>query len=97
MMRRPAPARAFTELNRAVMENHGRVTSELKRLVGHVASTTAGYRCCEAHTIRAAQASTAAAGWRRATGARASMSPERSPRPAARRPRSAAGATPPWR
>lgn len=55
MMRRPALARAFTELNRAVMDNHGRVTSELKRLVGHVASTTAGCRYCEAHTIRAAQ------------------------------------------
>ena len=55
MMRRPALARAFTELNRAVMENHGRVTSELKRLVGHIASTTAGCRYCEAHTIRAAQ------------------------------------------
>jgi uncharacterized peroxidase-related enzyme len=54
MMRRPAIARAFTELNRAVMDNHGRVTSELKRLVGHIASTTAGCRYCEAHTIRAA-------------------------------------------
>lgn len=28
MMRRPALARAFTELNRAAMENHGRVTSD---------------------------------------------------------------------
>jgi uncharacterized peroxidase-related enzyme len=55
MMRRPALARAFTELNRAVMENHGRVTSELKRLVGHVASRVAGCRYCEAHTIRAAE------------------------------------------
>ena len=55
MMRRPALARAFTELNRAVMDNRGRVTSELKRLVGHIASTTAGCRYCEAHTIRAAQ------------------------------------------
>jgi len=55
MMRRPAIARAFTDLNRAVMENHGRVTSELKRLVGHIASTTAGCRYCEAHTIRAAE------------------------------------------
>ncbi|KNZ30946.1 MAG: peroxidase [Methylibium sp. NZG] len=55
MMRRPALARAFTELNRAVMANHGRVTSELKRLIGHIASTTAGCRYCEAHTIRAAQ------------------------------------------
>jgi len=55
MMRRPALARAFTELNRAVMANEGRVTSELKRLIGHVASTAAGCRYCEAHTIRAAQ------------------------------------------
>ncbi len=54
MMRRPALARAFTELNRAAMENHGRVTSELKRLIGHVASRIAGCRYCEAHTIRAA-------------------------------------------
>jgi uncharacterized peroxidase-related enzyme len=54
MMRRPALARAFTDLNRAVMTNHGRVSSELKRLIGHVASTVAGCRYCEAHTIRAA-------------------------------------------
>jgi uncharacterized peroxidase-related enzyme len=55
MMRRPALARAFTELNRAVMSNEGRVTSELKRLIGHVASRAAGCRYCEAHTIRAAE------------------------------------------
>lgn len=54
MMRRPALARAFTALNRAVMDNQGRVGSELKRLVGHVASRVAGCRYCEAHTIRAA-------------------------------------------
>ena len=54
MMRRPAIARAFIELNRAVMANQGRVTSEFKRLVGHVASRVAGCRYCEAHTIRAA-------------------------------------------
>lgn len=62
MMRRPAIARAFTELNRAVMANEGRVTSELKRLVGHVASRVAGCRYCEAHTIRAAQRFGAAEG-----------------------------------
>jgi uncharacterized peroxidase-related enzyme len=55
MMRRPAIARAFTALNKAVMQNEGRVTSELKRLIGHIASTTAGCRYCEAHTIRAAE------------------------------------------
>ncbi len=54
MMRRPDLARAFTELNRAVMANQGAVGSELKRLVGHVASRVAGCRYCEAHTIRAA-------------------------------------------
>jgi uncharacterized peroxidase-related enzyme len=54
MMHRPALAHAFTALNKAVMENHGEVTSEFKRLIGHVASTTAGCRYCEAHTIRAA-------------------------------------------
>lgn len=54
MMRRPALARAFTELNRAVMANQGRVSSELKRLLGHIASRVAGCRYCEAHTIRAA-------------------------------------------
>lgn len=57
MMRRPPLARAFTELNRAVMADHGvgsRVGGELKRLLGHVASRVAGCRYCEAHTIRAA-------------------------------------------
>lgn len=56
MMRRPALARAFTELNRAVMASSGseRVTGELKRLLGHIASRVAGCRYCEAHTIRAA-------------------------------------------
>ncbi|MEE4361971.1 MAG: carboxymuconolactone decarboxylase family protein [Pseudomonadales bacterium] len=54
MQRRPAIARAFIELNKAVMENHGRVTSALKRLIGYVCSHAAGCRYCEAHTIRAA-------------------------------------------
>jgi uncharacterized peroxidase-related enzyme len=54
MMRRPALAQAFTALNRAVMAGEGRVTGELKRLIGHVASQAAGCRYCEAHTIRAA-------------------------------------------
>jgi len=54
MMHRSDIARAFTALNRAVMTNPGRVTGELKRLVGHVASTAAGCRYCQAHTIRAA-------------------------------------------
>lgn len=54
MMHRPQIAEAFRSLNTAVMENHGRVTSSLKRLVGYIASKTAGCMYCQAHTIRAA-------------------------------------------
>ncbi len=55
MQRRPEIAKAFTHLNRAVMENGGRVTSEQKRLIGHIASATSGCRYCEAHTVLAAK------------------------------------------
>ena len=55
MQRRPAIARAFVELNRAVMRNEGKVTSELKRLIGYMASLTAGCSYCQAHTALAAQ------------------------------------------
>ena len=55
MQRRPAIAKAFIQLNKAVMENRGRVTSDLKRLIGYIASQTAGCRYCQAHTIRAAE------------------------------------------
>jgi uncharacterized peroxidase-related enzyme len=54
MQRRPAIARAFIELNRAVMRNEGRLTSEQKRLIGLLASTTSGCRYCQAHTALAA-------------------------------------------
>ena len=37
------------------MDNQGRVTSELKRLIGYVSSHAAGCQYCQAHTIRAAQ------------------------------------------
>jgi uncharacterized peroxidase-related enzyme len=55
MQRRPAIATAFIQLNKAVMANEGRVTSALKRLIGYLASMTAGCRYCQAHTIRAAE------------------------------------------
>lgn len=61
MQRRPAIAKAFIQLNKAVMDNRGRVTSDLKRLIGYVASLTAGCRYCQAHTIRAAERYGAAA------------------------------------
>jgi alkylhydroperoxidase family enzyme len=37
------------------MENKGRVTSALKRLIGYISSNVAGCRYCQAHTIRAAE------------------------------------------
>ncbi|MCB2219737.1 MAG: carboxymuconolactone decarboxylase family protein [Bacteroidetes bacterium] len=55
MQIRPAIGKAFINLNKAVMANHGRVTSALKRLIGYMASFTAGCRYCQAHTIRAAE------------------------------------------
>lgn len=55
MQRRPAIARAFINLNKAVMANEGRLTPEQKRLIGYLASSVAGCRYCQAHTILAAQ------------------------------------------
>ena len=55
MQHRPAVATAFIELNKAVMANHGRVTSVLKRLIGYLSSHAAGCQYCQAHTILAAE------------------------------------------
>jgi len=55
MHHRPQIAYAFIEMNKAVMENHGRVTSALKRLVAYISSYTAGCKYCQAHAIRAAE------------------------------------------
>lgn len=55
MMHRPRIALAFQEMNKAVMENKGRVTSAQKRLIAYLSSMTAGCRYCEAHAIRAAE------------------------------------------
>ena len=55
MMHRPRIANAFVEMNQAVMENKGRVTSALKRLIAYLSSMTTGCRYCEAHAIRAAE------------------------------------------
>ncbi|GAA4017837.1 carboxymuconolactone decarboxylase family protein [Hymenobacter fastidiosus] len=54
MQHRPAVAAAFIGLNKAVMANHGRVTSALKRLIGYLSSHAAGCQYCQAHTILAA-------------------------------------------
>lgn len=55
MYHRPHIAYAFIELNKAVMENKGRVSSALKRMIGYISSMTAGCQYCQAHTIRAAE------------------------------------------
>ncbi|MFT6748719.1 MAG: putative peroxidase-related enzyme [Flavobacterium sp.] len=55
MQHRPEISKAFINLNKAVMENQGRVTSALKRMIGWVSSNAAGCRYCQAHTIRAAE------------------------------------------
>lgn len=55
MARRPAIARAFCDLNKAVMECHGAVTPEFKRLIGYVTSFVSGCRYCQAHTILASE------------------------------------------
>jgi uncharacterized peroxidase-related enzyme len=48
MQRRPAIARAFMDLNRAVLYE-GTVPEELKMLVSLIASQAAGCRYCQAH------------------------------------------------
>ena len=55
MFRRPAIAYAFINMNKAVMENKGNVTSDLKRFIGFISSNEAGCKYCQAHTIRAAE------------------------------------------
>lgn len=46
----PNIAKAFTALNVAVMECHGEVSGELKRLIGYMTSATSGCKYCQAHS-----------------------------------------------
>ncbi|MCF6279782.1 MAG: carboxymuconolactone decarboxylase family protein [Flavobacteriaceae bacterium] len=55
MQIRPEIARSFINMNMAVMENHGKVTSALKRMIAWVSSNATGCRYCQAHAIRAAE------------------------------------------
>ena len=61
MQHRPAISKAFINLNKAVMANEGRVTSDLKRMIAWVSSNATGCRYCQAHAIRAAERYGAAA------------------------------------
>ena len=55
MMHRPRIAKAFLEMNQAVMENKGSVTSSMKREIAYLSIMTTGCWYCEAHAIRAAK------------------------------------------
>ena len=55
MAHRPAIARAFTDLNIAVMTDTGAVTPEFKRLLGYVSSFASGCMYCQAHMILASE------------------------------------------
>ena len=55
MQKKPHLAQAFINLNKAVMDNAGSISSEFKRIIAYISSNTAGCRYCQAHTIRAAE------------------------------------------
>lgn len=55
MARRPEIARAFIDLNQAVMRCEGALTPEFKRIIAYVASFASGCRYCQAHTILASE------------------------------------------
>ena len=55
MSHRAPIARAFTDLNIAVMTDYGTVTPEFKRLVGYVSSFASGCMYCQAHMILASE------------------------------------------
>ncbi len=55
MAHRSPIARAFTDLNIAVMTDYGAVTPEFKRLLGYVSSFASGCLYCQAHMILASE------------------------------------------
>jgi uncharacterized peroxidase-related enzyme len=55
MQKKPHLAQAFININKAVMDNAGSISSEFKRIIAYISSNTAGCRYCQAHTIRAAE------------------------------------------
>ena len=55
MQIRPDIASACINLNKAVMDNNGKVSSALKRMIAWVSSNAAGCNYCQAHAIRAAE------------------------------------------
>jgi uncharacterized peroxidase-related enzyme len=55
MQRKPRLVEAFAQLNAAVMDPQGEVELGFRRLIGHVASKSAGCLYCQAHTLLGAQ------------------------------------------
>lgn len=55
MQRRPKIVRGFGVLTEAVMDPEGTVDPGFKRLIAHFASSAAGCRYCEAHSLVAAR------------------------------------------
>jgi len=55
MAHRGPIARAFTDLNIAVMTDYGAVTPEFKRLLGYASSFASGCLYCQAHMILASE------------------------------------------
>lgn len=55
MAHRSPIAKAFTDLNVAVMTDYGAVTPEFKRLLGYVSSFASGCLYCQAHMILASE------------------------------------------
>jgi len=55
MAHRPEIARAFTNLNIAVMTDYGVVTPQFKRVIGYVSSFASGCMYCQAHMILASE------------------------------------------
>ena len=51
MQKKPHLAQAFININKAVMDNAGSISSEFKRIIAYISSNTAGCRYCQAHTI----------------------------------------------
>jgi len=54
MQRKPKILKAFAALSAAVNDPEGKVPNSLKRLIGHIASRSAGCQYCMAHTAEGA-------------------------------------------
>ncbi len=54
MQRNPKMVRGFTQMSAAIWDPQGKVDMQLKRLISHVASRSAGCKYCMAHTAEGA-------------------------------------------